>query len=184
MSRKMDRRGFLKALPFIPSAAIEEIKKPDESEEKDVIRPPYISENSDFSKCAGCEGNCITSCEEKILFRLKDGSPKLVFGEKGCTFCRKCAESCEFEVLSVENPERVYVNVKINFSKCMAWNGVMCFSCKEPCIYNAIKFEGLFKPQILPDLCTGCGFCVNICPSGAIEVFPVERESGLDEKTA
>ncbi len=182
MSKKMDRRGFLKALPFIPKAAVEEIKSPSEEEVRDIIRPPYISESSDFTKCAECSGECVAVCEERILFRLKDGSPHVVYGEKGCTFCGKCAEICEYDVLSKENPARINVEVRININKCMAWNGVMCFSCKEPCLDNAIRFEGLFKPQIIPDVCTGCGFCTNVCPSGAIEVFPVE--TGENEKTS
>ncbi len=181
MSRKMDRRGFLKALPFIPTATIDEIKSPTEKDEY-IIRPPYCSEETDFSNCTECKGLCVEVCEEKILFRLKDGSPHLVYSNRGCTFCKKCAESCEFDVLSTENPERVNVQVGIDISKCMAWNGTMCFSCKEPCLDNAIKFEGIFKPQIVPDLCTGCGFCLNVCPSGAIQVFPIER--GDNEETA
>ena len=181
MSRRMDRRGFLKALPFIPTATVEEIKKPTEVE-RDIIRPPYSTEDTDFSKCAECKGYCVEACEEKILFRLRDGSPHLVYGEKGCTFCKKCAESCEFDVLSTENPERINAQIKIDISKCMAWNDTMCFSCKEPCLENAIKFEGIFRPQIIPDLCTGCGFCLNVCPSGAIQVFPLGR--GNNEETA
>ncbi|WP_456393011.1 ferredoxin-type protein NapF [Persephonella sp.] len=184
MSRKMDRRGFLKALPFIPAATVEEIKEPSSppEEELNIIRPPYSDEESDFSKCAECGGSCITACEERLLFRLQDGSPQLVFSDKGCTFCKKCAEACEFDVLSTQKPERIYALFKINISKCVSWQNVMCFSCKDPCIDNAIKFDGIFRPQIIPDVCTGCGFCIPVCPSGAIEVFPLEREREENEE--
>ncbi len=173
MSKRMDRRGFLKALPFLPKATLEEIKEEKEEIKKELIRPPYCDKNSDFSKCKECEGSCVLSCEEKILFRDIDGSPYISFNGKGCTFCKKCAESCEFDVLSLEKEEKIYAEVIINETKCLAWNGTMCFSCKEPCLDNAIKFEGLFKPRIILDLCTGCGFCLPVCPSGAIHIKPL-----------
>ncbi len=182
MSKKIDRRGFLKALPFIPKATVEEIKSPSQGEIKDIIRPPYISEISNFTKCAECTGECVAVCEERILFRLKDGSPHMVYGKNGCTFCGKCADVCEYGILSKENPAKINVEVKININKCMAWNGVMCFSCREPCLDNAIKFEGIFKPRIVPDMCTGCGFCTNVCPSQAVEVSPLELNK--DEEVA
>lgn len=178
MSKKMDRRGFLKALPFLPKATLEEIKEEKkENTKKDVIRPPYSDENSDFSQCKECEGSCVLSCEERILFRDIDGSPYVSFNGKGCTFCKKCAESCELDVLSLEKPAKINANLKIEINKCLAWNGTMCFSCKEPCLDNAIRFEGIFKPQILSDLCTGCGFCIPVCPTGAISIKPVEVEN-------
>ncbi|WP_457642919.1 ferredoxin-type protein NapF [Persephonella sp.] len=186
MSRKMDRRGFLKALPFIPAAAVEEIKQPSEkNEEKAVIRPPYCSVDTDFSVCTECSGDCVSACEERIIYRLTDGSPHISFGGKGCTFCKKCAEACSYDVLSLENPEKIEAVFRINISKCVSWQNVMCFSCKDPCLDNAVKFNGIFQPQIIPDMCSGCGFCLSVCPSGAIEVFPVEREKLEDEeKTA
>jgi len=183
MSRRMDRRGFLKALPFIPAATVEEIKEPSVYEKKEgVIRPPYSDENSDFSLCMQCNGSCVTACEENLLFRLQDGSPHLVFSDTGCTFCKKCAEACEIGVLSTQKPEKVQANFEIDITKCISWQEVMCFSCKDPCIDNAIKFDGIFRPQIIPDLCTGCGFCLSVCPSEAIKVFPLEREKEHNEE--
>ncbi len=173
MSKKMDRRGFLKALPFLPKATLEEIKEEKTEEvKKDIIRPPYSGEISDFSICRECEGSCVLACEEKILFRDIDGSPYVSFNGKGCTFCKKCAESCEFGVLSLEKEEGINVEVVIDKNRCLAWNGTMCFSCKEPCLENAIKFQGLFNPKVSLDLCTGCGFCLSVCPSGAIYIKP------------
>jgi len=177
MSKRMNRRGFLKALPFLPKATIEEIKesKEDVRENLSLIRPPYSDESSDFSKCKECNGSCVQVCDERILYRYEDGTPYVSFSGKGCTFCKKCAESCEFDVLSLEKPEKIKSTFMIDINKCFAWNGTMCFSCKEPCLDNAIKFEGIFRPQIIPDICTGCGFCIPVCPAGAIEVEPYKE---------
>ncbi len=180
MSKKMDRRGFLKALPFLPKAVLEEAIENKDNEKSELseidnevanlIRPPYSDSSSDFSLCSKCDGKCVLECEEKILFRYKDGSPYVSFNGKGCTLCKKCAEACEYDVLSLDKPAKISANFEINTKSCLAWNGVMCFSCKEPCLEDAIKFKGIFNPEINMDLCVGCGFCVPICPTGAISV--------------
>ncbi len=178
MKKKINRREFFKSLPFFPSLIKEEVnnrdtEKTEKSEKKiPLIRPPY-SYGSDFSLCKDCEGKCIDICEEGILKRFKDKSPYIVFNLKGCSFCEKCVDVCDLGVLSKDKPAKIYMDISINPNKCMAWHGVMCFSCKDPCIDNAIKFEGLFKPKIDLSLCSGCGFCINVCPSGAIEINPL-----------
>jgi ferredoxin-type protein NapF len=50
----------------------------------------------------------------------------------------------------------------------MSWNNTMCFSCKDPCLEDAIFFNAMFKPIINENKCTNCGFCVSVCPSNAI----------------
>ncbi len=178
MEKKVDRRGFLRTLPFFPAAIVEEIVEGTDSEEdykKDYrpvyVKPPYFVEDADVSVCSNCEGYCITSCEEKVLHRSEEGFPHIIFSNTGCTFCEKCAENCPEEVLSIEKGiKKIQVNISIDIEKCVAWKKTMCFSCKEPCLENAIKFEGLFNPQIIPDLCTGCGFCISVCPTSAVIV--------------
>ncbi|WP_457621206.1 ferredoxin-type protein NapF [Persephonella sp.] len=176
MEKKVDRRGFLRTLPFFPAAIVDEIVDGSEKEEKKeykpvYIRPPYFVEDADLTLCKECEGFCLTSCEENIIQRSEDGVPYIIFKNTGCTFCEKCAEECPEDVLSVEKGEkRIQVNISIDIDRCVAWKKTMCFSCKEPCLDNAIKFEGLFNPQIIPDKCTGCGFCISVCPTGAISL--------------
>lgn len=46
----------------------------------------------------------------------------------------------------------------------------MCFSCKDPCLDDAIEFLGMFRPEIVTDKCTSCGFCLRACPTSAIEI--------------
>lgn len=45
-----------------------------------------------------------------------------------------------------------------------------CDACHATCPHDAITFGMLGSSiQIDPDLCTGCGLCVQVCPSGALE---------------
>ena len=139
-----------------------------------VLRPPYGFNESLFqSECTSCTSKaCVTSCDEKIIGLLEDGTPSLNFSKVGCTFCEECANACEANVLSLENShtsERLNARFKISLDACVAHHGVICFSCKEPCIDDAILFNGMFNPVIDHDACTACGFCVGRCPTNAIE---------------
>ena len=150
-----------------------------------VVRPPYGLEESLFqSECIECESKaCVASCDEQIILIEEDGTPRLNFSNSGCTFCEECAEACEFEVLSLDNihsSDHVNATFQISIQSCIAHNGVICFSCKEPCIDDAILFNGLFNPVIDDDKCTGCGFCLGRCPTEAISYIP----KPIMEKTA
>jgi len=136
------------------------------------IYPPYISKESDFSLCLECDGACAKSCEEGIIKLLEDNTPTLDFSQSGCTFCDKCAEVCEADVLKVEARSNVDVVIEIDPKKCMSWQKSICFSCKDPCLDNAIEFSGMFYPEIIVEKCTSCGFCIKYCPTEAIVIKP------------
>lgn len=146
------------------------------------VRPPYGRLESLFQKeCPACESkSCVASCDEKIIFIAQDGTPALTFEQNGCTFCDACAEACAPGVLSVENEETsTWLNAvfRISLDACVAHHGVICYACKEPCIDDAILFNGLFNPIIDDEKCTACGFCLSRCPTQAIsyEVFSLEK---------
>lgn len=157
----MNRRELLTA--FLPS-----------SKRTGVLRPPYTDENTDYKACKECEAPCIKECETGVILRDEEGYPSISFSRGGCTYCGRCAEVCPKGVLSCSKPGKIRAEVRINPERCSAWKGVLCFSCKEPCLDNAIKFEGLYKPVILPERCTSCGFCLSVCPTEAIWVRSYE----------
>jgi len=135
-----------------------------------VIRPPYFEQEGFFYKeCIECDGVCGTFCEENIIKIGDDRTPYIDFSLGGCTYCDECAINCPKDVLKVEYKANIEVKIQIDMLKCLSWNGTMCFSCKDPCLDNAIEFLGLFKPSI-NERCTSCGFCVNYCPTNAITI--------------
>jgi len=138
----------------------------------EILRPPYAKSQSIFqSECIKClDKACEASCDEQIIV-IEDDSPIISFAKSGCTFCEECANSCDNGVLDLENistSDRLNAKFVISTKSCIAHNGVVCFSCKEPCIDNAILFNGLFNPVIDDNLCTACGFCIARCPTEAI----------------
>jgi len=148
-----------------------------------VVRPPYGLDESLFqSECVTCESKaCVASCDEQIILIQDDGTPRLDFSKRGCTFCEECAIACVPNVLSVEHghtSEKLNAIFTISTQDCVAHDGVICFSCKEPCIDDAILFNGMFNPVIDMDKCTSCGFCMARCPTLAIDfaAIPLYKE--------
>ncbi len=136
-----------------------------------LIRPPYFDDIAAFDiECQNCEGLCATSCQEQIIIIQEDKTPILDFSKSGCTYCDDCAVACTPNVLNIENKKLIDATISINQSSCMSWEGVMCFSCKDPCLEDAIDFKAMFMPTINQDKCTSCGFCISRCPTYAIGV--------------
>lgn len=150
------------------------LRSKSEIKSETILRPPYNNDESLFhNECQNCLGVCATVCEVEIIKIGEDKTPYLSFEKSGCTFCDDCVSACEFGVLTLDNKRDIDALVNISVSSCMSWDGVMCFSCKDPCLENAIVFQGLFKPVIDPLKCTACGFCMSRCPTLAIELETV-----------
>lgn len=143
--------------------------KQKEKQEK-ILRPPYFNDEAIFlTNCTACEGLCSTACEENIIFIQEDSTPKLDFTFGGCTYCDECAKVCPNDVLKVEYKKTINAKIEIDVLLCLAWNQTMCFSCKDPCLDDAINFLAMFRPSI-NDKCTSCGFCLKVCPTNAIKI--------------
>ena len=164
----MERRELFGFLSSSVKEAVRE-KKDDEV----VLRPPYYSNIDAFAtECQNCEGECASLCQEQIIVIAEDKTPHLVFNTRGCTYCDECAIACPSDVLLVENRRLIEASIVINQQKCLSWQGVMCFSCKDPCLEDAIDFKAMFMPTI-NEKCTNCGFCIGRCPADAIDIKKV-----------
>ncbi len=138
-----------------------------------VLRPPWSkSEDQFIDLCNRC-GDCIDVCPEKILTTGSGKFPVVDFKKGGCSFCKKCVESCKynaFEVFSKE-PWGLIAEIKDN---CLSKIGVVCQSCSEICDHGAIEFSlqmgGIPSIDLDVSNCSGCGDCVSICPKDAIQI--------------
>jgi len=147
------------------TALLRPVKK---EESGSPLFPPYYANQEDFEKCRECkERPCTNACEEGIIY-IMDEKPSLDFSESGCTFCDECAKACPQDVLALEH-KRLLPRLSIDLLGCLAWQKTICSMCKDVCLDRAIEFVGLFNPQINDD-CTGCGFCVSVCPTQAIKI--------------
>ncbi|MDO8454838.1 MAG: 4Fe-4S binding protein [Sulfurimonas sp.] len=161
------------------------------AEKESYLRPPYFGDIHAFdTECQKCDGRCATLCQEQIIVINSDKTPSLDFSKSGCTYCDACAVSvseevllgcavsvseevlsgCAFGVLNKEDKKKIGAEISINEKTCLSWMGVMCFSCKDPCLEDAIEFKAMFMPTIDMQKCTACGFCISRCPTLAIDV--------------
>jgi ferredoxin-type protein NapF len=155
------------------SSSVKEVGRKNKNDEMVVIRPPYYNDLDAFAtECQKCEAQCASLCQEQIIIIGEDKTPYLDFSKRGCTYCDECAVACPSDVLLVENKSNIYADIVINKDKCLSWQGVMCFSCKDPCFEDAIDFKAMFMPEI-NDKCTSCGFCIGRCPAEAIDILKV-----------
>lgn len=162
----MERRELFSFL----SSSVKEAVREDKNGTVVLVRPPYYGDSSAFAtECQNCEGECASLCQEQIIKIGEDKTPYLDFSQRGCTYCDECAIGCPNDVLLVENKKLISVKIVINQKKCYSWQGVMCFSCKDPCFEDAIDFKAMFMPEI-NDKCTNCGFCIGRCPADAIDI--------------
>lgn len=136
------------------------------------LRPPYFQDITLFdTECPSCtQKPCVSLCQEEIIFVNENGSPCLSFEKSGCTYCDKCAQACDNEVLKVEYKKIIEAKVTISTQTCLAWNETICSSCMDICDERAISFFGMFRPMVNIEKCTSCGFCYGVCPTNAVEI--------------
>lgn len=139
------------------------------------LRPPYAQNEALFAKkCFTCkEAPCVSVCEEGII-KIIDNTPIVDFANSGCSYCKECVDECPSDVLDPKASQFINANFSIDIGACLAWNEVVCFTCKDVCDEKAIEFFGMFRPQILKERCTSCGFCFSPCPTDAIKIEPKE----------
>ena len=142
-----------------------------EKQEK-IIRPPYFKNEEIFlTNCIECsDKKCSIVCEENIILILENGTPAISFENNGCSYCDECANTCEHEVLNLEDKKNINTKIEIDPLSCLSWNQTMCFSCKDPCLDDAIDFLAMFRPEINEN-CTSCGYCIKYCPTSAIKII-------------
>lgn len=67
----------------------------------------------------------------------------------------------------------------VSHERCLnrRYNRVFCNRCEQVCGVSAISFDDV--PAIDGTACTGCGLCVNVCPTGAFSLRDFSKEDIL-----
>ncbi|MDO5644059.1 MAG: ferredoxin-type protein NapF [Paracoccus sp. (in: a-proteobacteria)] len=145
--------------------------------EDEARRPPWSAPDM-ADLCTGC-GDCGRACPQGIILADEGGRPIVDFSRDACTFCRACADACETGALDagleLDWPWRAVVSEP----GCLSAQGVYCRACEDACDLSAIRFRlmigGKSRPIIDLNQCNGCGACISICPTQAIDAFRPER---------
>ncbi len=136
------------------------------------MRPPWaIAEAQFLDACSRCL-DCVTACPEQVLARGDGGFPEIIQGAGECTFCGDCVRACATAVL-VRTDTSPWAWVAGIAESCLMRAGIVCYSCRDVCAERAISLpigRAIALPSINTDACTGCGACVGLCPSSAIQM--------------
>jgi len=145
------------------------------------IRPPGIVPEDQFvALCMRC-GNCMRACPKKIIFPDTGRSgvaglltPVLRITPDYCAeWCNECTKVCPTGAIkrhSLEEKNCIAIGVaRVTKEDCLAWTkSQSCMVCDEFCPFHAIKaVKGNVVPcpEVLPDVCRGCGVCQVNCPA-------------------
>lgn len=134
--------------------------------------PPWHTGKLKQSVCHPCDKACVSACEAQII-RLHPlshrfaGIPYLSFEMGGCTFCGACVQACPMP-LAVGSIRPKLGMASVNTTRCLAWNNIVCMSCRSACNFQAIEVDLRSRPWIDEAVCTGCGACIGVCPQDAI----------------
>ncbi|MFC3149588.1 ferredoxin-type protein NapF [Litoribrevibacter euphylliae] len=155
------------------------------------IRMPWMIAMEDFTDlCSRC-AKCVDQCPEGVIKKGDGGFPTVDFQKGECTFCAECVDVCPEPVFKATDEPPWHLTaviaetanqVSVTFDGvCMAYQGVVCQSCKDACDVRAIQMKYLSSatpvPKIDVDACTGCGACVSVCPTNAIGIVEKAEES-------
>ena len=148
------------------------------------LRPPWaVAEPLFIDACSRC-GDCINQCPEVILIKGSGGFPEVDFSRGECTFCGDCVKNCQTDALQQFEqlpPWNYHATIS---DACITHKQVVCRSCVEQCEPEAITLTpqpgGVGTPELDSERCSGCGACVSVCPSQAIQIQPTTETLSVD----
>ena len=56
-----------------------------------------------------------------------------------------------------------------------SWGCLGLADCREVCDLDAIYMDQFDLPVVIPELCTACGDCVDVCPKDLFEIMPMDH---------
>ncbi|WP_321503531.1 ferredoxin-type protein NapF [Breoghania sp.] len=146
--------------------------------EADLLRPPWTDAERVAARCTACKA-CEAACPENIIRPDSRGHPFISFDGRECSFCGKCAESCDAEVFDLARTPPWDRIAHID-DGCLQDSGVSCHLCRDFCPVSAIRVDLEKQPfgrlTIDAQACTGCGACLGACPQDVVAFSPGSTE--------
>lgn len=154
------------------------------------VTPPGSQSLEHFTnRCVACY-LCVSMCPKNVIvpsffdYGLQGFmQPKLDFNKSFCNYdCVECTEVCPTGAIlpqSQEEKQTIQLGVaKFLVESCIVMiDKTDCGACSEHCptkAVNMVPFEGLWLPEVDPEICIGCGACEYACPTSPYKAIYVE----------
>lgn len=150
---------------------------------EELLRPPGAQDEDQLvSACIRC-GKCREVCPQHAIgvAHIEDGfinarTPVMDFKRGACNFCEDreggplCAEVCPTGAIGKLAPSTaassaIIGKAELNRDWCLAARGMGCHACVDACAYSALVIKEDHVPQVVYELCNGCGACEFHCIS-------------------
>ena len=145
-----------------------------------VLPPGAGSIHHYNSHCTACHA-CVSACPQKVIAAnvadfgaLKLMQPVMNYSASYCLYsCNECTKVCPtgaLEPVLIKEKKSVQLGrVHLIKENCISWSDHKpCTVCTEHCptkaVYSVLN-NGIAAPEILPDICIGCGACEYVCPA-------------------
>jgi ferredoxin len=154
-----------------------------------VTPPGSISHDHFTGKCIACY-LCVGACPTNVIvpsffdYGLEGFmQPKLDYHKSFCNFdCTRCTEVCPTGAITKLDRDAKHIAqigiAKFMYESCVVTvDGTDCGACSEHCPTKAvtmIPYNGLWLPEVEPELCIGCGACEYACPTEPYKAIYVE----------
>ncbi len=150
--------------------------------EKKAVTPPGSLGHDHFtSHCIACY-LCVSACPTKVIvpafyaYGLEGFmQPTLDFHRNYCNYdCVRCTEVCPTGAITRQTEESKRLirigEVRFLVESCIVMvDRTDCGACSEHCPTKAVQMvpwrNGLYIPEVYPELCVGCGACEFACPT-------------------
>jgi ferredoxin-type protein NapG len=190
MTPRLTRRQIFRLrigdLPALARQARQSDAPESGDQEPSFFRPPGALEDEDqfLDTCHRCRA-CSEACPFDVIDHFTassgplEGTPVLDPNNTPCQWCKNmdCIRACPSGALAFGPDESVgpIGKVELNLETCITSFGTICDSCAVACpsTVRAIKVVNRI-PTLDWDLCTGCGLCVDFCPSqpNSLKIIP------------
>lgn len=149
------------------------------------VRPPGGQDEAALlGACIRCQ-RCVEACPKGALTaqHVEEGlltarTPVAAFDQGWCDFCEgedgpRCVEHCPTGALSLRkdllgdelSQNLVLGKASIVREWCLAYRLTGCRYCFDACPYGAIELDSTGRPHVIVEKCNGCGACQNACVS-------------------
>lgn len=149
------------------------------------FRPPGALHEDDFlDTCSRCL-KCVEVCPEEIIKVAAEGdgppegTPHIQPNRGACTMCGDCMEACPTGALKPTPVGEIRIGIAVvEPDTCIGYQGKNCRECHDACPLepNAIDFDAT-APKVDSRICTGCGLCVEVCPTKPQSIVVLPRPS-------